>query len=386
MALNLVEISLPLSNIEIGKAKSSIAKIIAHAKSNGFYEEWLVKWMLFTNDFTSATRGEKKFIDYGNWVDYYLNDSRYIEFTQGVEDTRKKVRLPYQELINFLGDNRHTRIYVDNSPQNYIMNRELSNLTQRNLEAYCQAKPHTTPGPIVRLASLQKIDNDHYRCRLERANYFDQVRTNLTLDYPLQTYPETTLRTRDLDSDNNLKPFEESALVNSIGVSAVVYYESSDGQKHFFMKVRRETQGVFEKAFGTVSGAAEWIHGADIPELRYFATREVLREFRRETGFEDDNEFIEFIAPLALTRELIRGGKPQFFFLIKIKDPFAVDTTVPFSERFGKSEEGAQEFKEKKLSFSKITSSLSPELATNLVYTFEYFQSIARIPQEPVNL
>lgn len=150
------------------------------------------------------------------------------------------------------------------------------------------------------------------------------------------------------------------------------------------MKLRHDSEGVFERMFSSVSGVMQLVRDERISELVSYAQKEIRREFYRETGLEDDNEFIVSVKPLALTRELVRAGKPQFFFLIQV-DERRIHEDRDIRARFRQSAEGLDEFYDdlisNKASFNR---SLSPELAMNLVYSFQYFQQTEKQPRLPI--
>gem|GEM_PF-3830632 len=120
-------------------------------------------------------------------------------------------------------------------------------------------------------------------------------------------------------------------------------------------------------------------------DLVQYATHQMEREFIAETGV-DEKEIdwgqIKF-KPLAFSRELIRGGKPQFFFLIEIPE---LDNDK-FHRIFKKSREGLIEFVDKLITKeAALDSALSPEFAMNLIYAFQYIQHNNSLPLDPIRL
>ena len=73
--------------------------------------------------------------------------------------------------------------------------------------------------------------------------------------------------------------------------------------------------------------------------------------------------------PLAFTRELARGGKPQFFFAINT--PYVDEKHV--AECFEMSFNGKEEFYND-LRSRFVMYKLSPETLTNLLLTYKYLQ------------
>lgn len=357
-----------------------------------FMEESLVHEMLYSRDI-----GE---VPPSNWIDYKLDSGYYPQDARTVvflrEGRPKPVRMPYAEVINFTKD-RKARIRVRARIIPYEMPHALQARTQQNMHKFCDEKDRTFNGPVLRLKSLRKNSrNSQWHAILERARYFDQVRTNLTLDATLPPPGEKTLRLQDMGPGNSLPTFEESLMVNSIGVSAVCYFIGRNRRKQFFMKVRQSADGVFEDMLATTSGVVEppmlpedAASESDAPQhqveplkdLNHYATREMIREFTRETGLSEDH--ILDIQPLAFVRELTRGGKPQFFFLIEIK-PIK---ELAFKRRFRQSLEGLDEFHDNwKSDLSAHKQPLSPEFACNLVYALEHLQTVERKQASPLVL
>ncbi|MDE5691227.1 MAG: hypothetical protein K2I13_03285, partial [Alistipes sp.] len=212
------------------------------------------------------------------------------------------------------------------------------------------------------------------------ASYFDQVRTNLTLDVPLADCQDT-MRVLDLTEYHSLKPFSESLLANTIGISAIWYTKHPHGDKsdrlQFFLKPRRSSVGIFAKMMGTVSCVMEPPPNNSFADktLEEYAAQEILRRFYYETGFNlymQDHQLTENcinIIPLAFTRELARGGKPQFFFLLET--PYISDKNL--SKYFRKSFNGRRDFRNGLFS-RMLTYCLSPETFTNFLFAFRHLQ------------
>lgn len=350
-----------------------------------FFDESLVYEMLYTRDIGKVPPS--------NWIDYKLDSHYYAGQVRHVEVSRagrhKPLQLPYSEVINFTA-HPDTKITVRAEIKPYQMTKCLEERTDEIVRRFTAEKGKTFNGPILRVKSLLKNKRGAgWRATLERARYFDQVRTNLSLDAELLPPGKRTLRLQDLGPDNSLRPFDESHMVNSIGVSAVCFFLGKNRRKQFFMKLRCRSDGVFEDMLATTSGVVEPPLTDDeakhrdehskpvenhqisrLTELVSYATEEMLREFQRETGLERSH--VKSIAPLAFVRELTRGGKPQFFFLIEIQPIRERD----FKRRFQSSAEGLEEFRDNWQSdLIAHSKPFSPEFAANLVYPIEHFQA-----------
>jgi len=351
-----------------------VQKRIQFYLSKYFYKDDLLKAFLFDRDFAELPKN--RFIDYARYLNYYASDIK--ETTLKMGEASKRARLPYQEVINFV-EKPNVKIDVVGNITEYVMSQELVNRTDGNLRAFLVEKPKTADDPVLRLASLFESGGAEYKCRLERSTYFFQARTNLTLDYPLDN--QDTLRTVDLGPSNNLRSLEDSILLNSIGVSAVVYFDRN-GELYFFMKYRRPDEGIFGRMFGTTSGVVTLSRGQPITSLVDYACTEMKREFYWETGLDEDRNRIKRIVPLSFTRELMRGGKPQFFFLIQIDEI----SESEFGRKFQTSAEGLHEFHDNIIDNNRYSAVLSPEFATNLIYAFQFFQAEKRLATDPILL
>ncbi len=360
-----------------------------------FYKIDTINRMLQVHSFESNERNTK-FINYDLGLKYYNKNQKTVVFQYLKEDKiiKNELKLPYEEVINFVLE-PYTKIKIkydknengnfNRTIRNYKMDEEYLSLTQNNLDSFKKQNKGIHNGSIMRVTEFEKVSKD-YECKVERAKYFDQVRTNLTLDFPLDLEEGNTLRVKDLDKDRNLKSFSESILVNSIGISATIFFKGDDGEKYFFLKprqkrrkkIRQKTKGVsvFEDMFGTISGVLNLPKGVNPTELTDYAICGILRELERETNIGEDSEFpIINLQPLAFVRELGRGGKPQFMFCIEI---FPV-TNRKFKKLFKKSVEGIQEFSDGFFkNYVTIPPVLSPEVTTNIIYTLQYLQKRAK--------
>lgn len=354
-----------------GTLKNVIRKYYQFSIPISFYGEDLIKELVFERDFSLLPKTD--FLNHTNYLRYYPRDLKKIKII--LNGTEKEFKLPYKEEVNFI-KNPDIKISVVSEVGRYEMSSEIIKLTKPNLIEFKKSKPRTFDGEILRLAKFQKIKDNEYECELERATYFDQVRTNLTIDLPLEDNPNKNLRILDIEKKSGkLKSFEDSNLVNSIGVSTVVtFYSKKRRDWFYFMKIRKHQQGVFANMLSTISGVVE-PPKRNIKDLLDHASNELLREFRYETGISKEEMSIHKdkykLIPLAFTRELVRGGKPQFFFLLIIPEM----NRKEFERKFNKSVEGTYEFKSDWISnISVYKKALSPEFATNLIYAHEYLQ------------
>ena len=366
----------------VGEDYSDVIAYINTHNVKYFYPEDLIKLFLFAHNFEEK-KGNTKFIKYDNAYKYYSGDRTVFVLVNGKDS--KSVEVPYKEEINFI-KNPETLMIVEGNISPYKMSEEIRLLTEGNLSSYREENSGTKDDPILRIASLKQLEKYKYTCKLESSSYYNQVRTNLTLDYllndPSKKYHGETLRSLDLSEDGILVDFNKSRMVNSIGVSAVLYYHDPDfGKTAFFLKPRKGARveaknkkpeigvGVFQNMLGIISGVVKIPNSGNISDIVQYIESEIYDELKEEAGYTRDQKIL-MIKPLAFVRELARGGKPQFFFLIEV--PYIKDSD--FRKQFRQSSEGRQEFRDgkKRLKFESI---LSPEAAANLLYALSYFEN-----------
>lgn len=349
-------------------------KLLWHAASAGpFLDQRFLELVLWRLDFKAMPR--TRFIDYSLALEFYHSDETtpiqiVLSGPRGPVSWSKQ--LPYKTLVDFVAQ-RNARILV--SPptvSEYVMPEHLIVRTQPNLEVFTAEKPNTDlGGTILRIADFERIDETNYLVRLERGKYEAQIRTNLTLDYRPKP-AEQTLREFDVSPDRRLKSFRDSCMVNSIGVSAAVFLRRKS-KCYFFAKVRSKQVAVFASMLGTVSGVVEEPKGRRIEDLVEYAKGEILRELKLETGLDYLAGQVKAVHPLVFARELSRGGKPQFFFLIEVPDMLDRQLHRLFQSAPESIEEFQDEWHEDAFRFRKI---MTPEFATNLALAFHALKSM----------
>lgn len=308
----------------------------------------------------------------------------------------KIFRLPYVECIDFISD-PNVKLIASGQKANHIFTWDLYTRTEAAFCAYRVKRPYRNEFKLC-LRGLYKESESRYRCDVRKTDFESIIRTNLTLDYWSKDFLKgdgnhaawgETLRAAEMDMANGGIPeLQDSLLVNFIGVSAIWCLDAGEGEPNerysFYLKPRKQTLSVYPGMLGTVSGYvdAKEIQSDDL--LKYVKT-EILREFEEETGycdfirsFYEDAKIEDLtqwernsvkIIPLALTRELIRGGVPQFFLLI-VTPAICVRDMKRFARFFRLSKDGKNEFLD---TFKRIRQyPLSPETLMNLLYVYKY--------------
>ena len=108
------------------------------------------------------------------------------------------------------------------------------------------------------------------------------------------------------DYGARLPPLDNPRLSNAIGTAVVVF----DGDGQPYLRRRAPRQCVFPGGYHrTASGETVWSKGGDFDGL---FTTHICRELEEEVGLRRAD--LAWLRPVALCREFLRAGKPQFFF------------------------------------------------------------------------
>lgn len=149
---------------------------------------------------------------------------------------------------------------------------------------------------VARLAAYERG-----MLHVQRAAFSDGVKSNYAMDGPGEL--RETLR-REYGA--KLPPLGDPRLSNGIGTTVVVW----DAAGKPYLPRRAPGQAVFSGGFHcTASGETLWTDAADFDGL---FTQNICRELEEEVGIARAD--LEWIRPVALCREFLRGGKPQLFF------------------------------------------------------------------------
>jgi hypothetical protein len=363
--------------LDLGKQGEKLTRFAQHYFDGPFARLNLLAAMLWEYDPTKLH--QTRFIDYAVWKHYYPDAPENIQFAAAGDS--KKVAMPYQILVDLI-EKPNAQISVIEPIAIYKMSGSLDTLTATNLEEYRKEKARTFNGRVVRLSDFKEIMDSSYVATIAHARYWDQVRTNLTIDLPVRSEGDArSLRERDLGGNGQLREFRDSMLVNSIGVSTVIGFRDTEHHWRFFNKLRRADDAVAEKMLASASGVAELLPGQHVRDLLSYAESEIIRELYNETGL--SCEEVVRIVPLAFCRELVRGGKPQFMFFVEIDKNKIAD----FTELFRKSAEGLDEFYNSW--FTSVTAhsrTLSYEFAFNLCLSLKFLQRERHAAGSPIQL
>ena len=155
--------------------------------------------------------------------------------------------------------------------------------------------------PVVRLVSLEGNT-----LHVERAAFSDGVKSNYAMD------GDGELRSVLLaEYGPKLPPLQDRRLSNGIGTAVVVF----DAAGRPYLPRRAPRQSVFPGGYHcTASGESVWTGALEFDEI---FTANICRELDEEVGLTRAD--LEWIRPVALCREFLRAGKPQFFFAARTR-------------------------------------------------------------------
>jgi len=166
---------------------------------------------------------------------------------------------------------------------------------------------------------ITKLDITANKIYIQPATYFDQIATNLTLDWASGVLGEDeslTIRNHYEKNHNGLlPPLESSILANTLGVAVIVVNPNT---KEVLIPIRGNEQAIMNEGIGkfhcSASGVFAWDESDNIKKTLSFDffSQGMEKEIEREIGLKPEQYNL---IPLAFTRELVRGGKPQLFFI-----------------------------------------------------------------------
>lgn len=188
--------------------------------------------------------------------------------------------------------------------------------------------------PCPRVREVKK-SGKNLVLKIQKAFYFDQVGSNLSLDYKLpqkiaEEIGAETIRKWDMlnsQSPNGTLPsFERSRLANTIGIAVGMVAKNKYGQELILTRMRTGNVAVYKNMYHVPFSFA--LNFSKVNEKsREGSIKELIRpdfhhEMAEELGLEPSDFDFEEVKPLLLCRDLCRGGKPQFFLELIIKTPY----------------------------------------------------------------
>jgi hypothetical protein len=242
-----------------------------------------------------------------------------ISLPQAVTDEQGHLILPqaitYENLAHLPID--AFRFQVDTQSPNYTLPIKIKSKAEQLLaaqQAFLATNGKTLfDSSTIRLNRLeQSVDSATFI--VSKAHYFDYVSTNYSIDAHLDDW-RSSLRD-SVHPENRLEPLDSSLLANHIGLGALLFTADD-----FVVLPIRSKDGVniWQGAISpSVSGATNY--GRDI---NYFTTEGkiiswIVGEAAEELNLEWNHIDAQSFTLLGVTRELLRGGKPEMFFSARL--------------------------------------------------------------------
>lgn len=186
----------------------------------------------------------------------------------------------------------------------------------------------------LRPTSIDFVDGKCY-IDCERVYYRDFVHTNLLLDAKDKT-KSVTLR-EFVHKDGKVENISSSVLANHLGIEMLLF--TSDGS--MILQVRSRKVAFWSRQLSAAASGA--ISASDALERDSIPMNEFnkLREMFEEIGVGRDDIVPESVIFLGLTRDIIRGGKPELL--------LSATTRLSVKDIFSKREEARDKWESKKI-------------------------------------
>lgn len=302
-------------------------------------------------------------------------------------------KVPYVELFNFI-ESPEIEVNFSTLPEDFrlddIDSTVLKAFQINALKEFQQKGKVTHDSFTVRLNGY-KLNKNKLTLEIQKSRYSDQVQSHLVLDWKNKHLAElgnATLRGFLIAKyGHKLPPLDGKLLSNSIGISTVIFYRKDNTllpylpfrNKSTFSKTRNEPS-LFEGIYHcSASGVLEWGKGinnlSDIKE-------EMYREIEEEVGLKKND--LKILECISLSREVLRAGKPQFFFIgyTKLNESQLREKRIEAIQK-SKSIEDKVEIQDKHLTLKneglEIKNTLiSLETIGNIYYCERYFNKNGR--------
>lgn len=162
---------------------------IQYSNSKFFYKEEFISQLIFNRSFDNLPKDE--FIDYSLAFKYYEANKKTILISRGGE--AKKINIPYFELVNFI-ENPECTLMTKGTIEDFKLDNQVMSETEVAFNSFISSRPQTRNNKVLRVNALNILSTNALEIELSKANYFDLVRTNLTLDFPMKSDNLSTLR------------------------------------------------------------------------------------------------------------------------------------------------------------------------------------------------
>lgn len=188
---------------------------------------------------------------------------------------------------------------------------ELIEMTEAGFQKKIENLSYTNDANL-RLSGFEQ-EADKYIFHTQPVFYETYLRTNLIMDY--KKPGKQSLREM-YHADGKLEPLEQSVFDNHLGINVLLFTNEGD-----LILSERSAKVSYapKKIASSISGA---VSVDDVRDGKPLNKRMILREGIEELGLNKSQVEEGNIHFLGLTRELIRGGKPEMFFAATLSISF----------------------------------------------------------------
>ncbi len=241
-----------------------------------------------------------------------------------LEDTRFNIRTPYEVIFDYRQNSQVSwGVYTFNGTYKYPA--LFASLRKKIIEELkSKGKLNKGDNPSIRICDYS-VKDGQLSIIVQKARYFDQVGTNLILDRPfkrdmIEEVQAKNMREWDRVQSNlrsgDLPSLSQSRLANTIGVGMGIRAKRNDGVEVIVLRKRSKNVMIGESKWGLPLSFALSYTEATLEEngtINKLIMGDLLVELSQELGIENESYDSTKIVPLMLCRELVRGGKPEFF-------------------------------------------------------------------------
>ncbi len=216
-------------------------------------------------------------------------------------------------LSNIKENKKLSEIKFNFNNKSFILDDEVRALTEipyKRLLKLLRKKRRFSNDQNLRLYKILKKDNNIV-LNVQPVDYNLFVHTNLLLDVKLKNKKQTLREL--LHSNGKLEQLNNSLLANHLGIGILLF--TADGS--IIIQKRSKKVAFRTNEFcPTASGA---ISSTDLPVNLSLENMAIFRESFEEIGINNSDIMFDQTKFLGITRELIRAGKPEMFFIAKTK-------------------------------------------------------------------
>lgn len=251
-----------------------------------------------------------KIVKYNNSRDTFIKEGRKSTSTPSInkEDKRDEYKFPIiiEKRIN------GQKIIIEDTDDLYILPKIVKANYERILKAHTHSNVYNQLN--IRLDDLV-VENDKIILKTSRTTYFDSLVTNRAMDFK---WGDLLSNRELLNPGPILHSLKDSVLSNHLGFNA--YVETSDGKIVFI--IRGTNVSVGKNSLGSSIGASLKTMYALNKEGRFTIEgliNGVEKELHDELNLgKIDYEFSIEENLIAIYRDIVEGGKPQFLLFIKV--------------------------------------------------------------------